>query len=107
MTEIEKLKEWLTGYRIHFDEEQYKEDGILRFWAFGESWQAWAVEGGIALGKMGVFLTIRNSWRTIAQYLIKYSISSEYHLKRIADVLEEMNEKGVIMLDYDEHTDVE
>lgn len=96
MTELEKLMEWLAGYCVHFGKEQYNEDGILRFRLFGEDWQAWGVECGIALGKMGVFLTVRNSWKTIAQYLIKYSMSSECQLSRIADALEKIDFKGTV-----------
>ena len=83
MNELEKLREWVNEHseRVYFDGK------VLDFNMFRNNWEAWEVDCGIALGKIGVFLTVRNSWQAIAQYLIKYSISSECQLKRIADAL--------------------
>lgn len=99
MTKLETLKVWL-GNNCCDEKTRFINDNVIQFEMFGQTWEVWEIDGhgSLALGKMGVFLTVRNSWQAIAQYLIKYSISSECQLKRIADALEEGNEKGIVNL---------
>ena len=95
MTELDELLRWL---KFHTKVAYCIDDGVLRFKMFDQYWEVWQDSSYLAFGQKGIYL-MHGDWRDIAKYLIEYSMSKEYQLNRIANALEELNERGMVTFD--------